>query len=120
SEWLDDPVRPRRVWRSRHEAMARAARRGGAGRSERERECLSHRSRGRDEGRGGASAEWIQDRADEAHARARAQRSHGRCRMMPPVGTPLDRIDCRKKVTGGAKFAAEHNLENIAYGCLVS
>src|SRR5258707_8123684 len=39
--------------------------------------------------------------------------------MMPPVGTPLDRVDGRKKVTGGAKFAAEHNLENIAYGALV-
>ncbi len=40
--------------------------------------------------------------------------------MMPPVGAPLDRVDGRKKVTGGAKFAAEHNLENMAYGALVT
>jgi xanthine dehydrogenase YagR molybdenum-binding subunit len=39
--------------------------------------------------------------------------------MMPPLGPPLDRIDGRKKVTGGAKFAAEHNLENMAYAALV-
>ena len=39
--------------------------------------------------------------------------------MTAPVGNPLDRVDGRKKVTGGAKFAAEHNLENVAYGSLV-
>jgi xanthine dehydrogenase YagR molybdenum-binding subunit len=39
--------------------------------------------------------------------------------MMPPLGAPLDRVDGRKKVTGGAKFAAEHNLENMTYAALV-
>ena len=39
--------------------------------------------------------------------------------MMPPLGPPLDRVDGRKKVTGGAKFAAEHNLENMAYAAMV-
>jgi xanthine dehydrogenase YagR molybdenum-binding subunit len=39
--------------------------------------------------------------------------------MTAEVGPPLDRVDGRRKVTGGAKFAAEHNLENIAYGALV-
>jgi len=31
--------------------------------------------------------------------------------MMPPIGMPLDRVDGRRKVTGGARYAAEHNLE---------
>ena len=39
--------------------------------------------------------------------------------MMPAIGLPLDRVDGRRKVTGDAKYAAEHNLENVAYGALV-
>jgi xanthine dehydrogenase YagR molybdenum-binding subunit len=39
--------------------------------------------------------------------------------MMPDVGAPLDRVDGRPKVTGGARYAAEHNLENMAYAALV-
>lgn len=39
--------------------------------------------------------------------------------MMPSIGAPLDRVDGRPKVTGGARYAAEHNLENMAYGVLV-
>jgi xanthine dehydrogenase YagR molybdenum-binding subunit len=35
------------------------------------------------------------------------------------IGKPLDRVDGRVKVTGGAKYAAEHNLENVAYGVVV-
>ena len=39
--------------------------------------------------------------------------------MLPSVGAGLDRVDGRHKVTGGARYAAEHNLENMAYGVLV-
>lgn len=38
---------------------------------------------------------------------------------IPTVGRPLDRVDGRRKVTGGAKYAAEHNLENMAYAAMV-
>ncbi len=39
--------------------------------------------------------------------------------MIPNVGKPLDRVDGRPKTTGRARYAAEHNLENMAYGVLV-
>jgi len=39
--------------------------------------------------------------------------------MSAEIGAPLDRLDGRKKVTGGAKYAAENHLENIAYGVLI-
>jgi xanthine dehydrogenase YagR molybdenum-binding subunit len=39
--------------------------------------------------------------------------------MIPMIGKPADRIDGRRKVTGGAKYAAEHTLENMTYGALV-
>ncbi|HJT16774.1 MAG TPA: hypothetical protein VJ853_05280, partial [Thermoanaerobaculia bacterium] len=39
--------------------------------------------------------------------------------MIPEVGAPLDRLDGKKKVTGGARYAAENRLENVAYGVLV-
>jgi len=38
---------------------------------------------------------------------------------IPEVGKPLDRIDGRRKTSGGARYAAEHNLENMTYGALV-
>ncbi|HEX9161160.1 MAG TPA: molybdopterin cofactor-binding domain-containing protein, partial [Thermoanaerobaculia bacterium] len=38
---------------------------------------------------------------------------------IPIIGKPNDRVDGRRKVTGGAKFAAEHALDNMAYGVLV-
>jgi len=39
--------------------------------------------------------------------------------MIPMIGAGVDRVDGRQKVTGGAKYAAEYNLENTAYGVLV-
>ena len=39
--------------------------------------------------------------------------------MIPEIGAPLDRLDGRKKVTGGAKYATENQLENVSYGVLV-
>ena len=38
---------------------------------------------------------------------------------MPMIGKPADRVDGKHKVTGGAKYAAEHVLDNMAYGVLV-
>ena len=36
------------------------------------------------------------------------------------VGQPLDRVDGRLKVTGGARYAADYPLENMAHAVLVS
>src|SRR5689334_5257112 len=35
------------------------------------------------------------------------------------VGSPLNRVDGRKKVTGTARYTAEVPVENIAYGIMV-
>lgn len=40
--------------------------------------------------------------------------------MIPNIGPPLDRVDGRQKVTGGARYAAENNVANLTYGALVS
>ncbi len=39
--------------------------------------------------------------------------------MIPDVGKPIDRVDGRRKTSGGARYAAEHTLENTTYGALV-
>jgi xanthine dehydrogenase YagR molybdenum-binding subunit len=36
------------------------------------------------------------------------------------IGKPTSRVDGRAKVTGAAKYAAEHNVPNLAYGYVVS
>ena len=36
------------------------------------------------------------------------------------IGRPISRVDGRAKVTGAAKYAAEHNVANLAYGYIVS
>ncbi len=36
------------------------------------------------------------------------------------LGKPLDRVDGPKKVAGAATYAAEYQIENVAYGVLVS
>jgi xanthine dehydrogenase YagR molybdenum-binding subunit len=36
------------------------------------------------------------------------------------TGQPLNRVDGRAKVTGSAKYAAEYNVPNLAYGVVVS
>lgn len=35
------------------------------------------------------------------------------------VGTPISRVDGRLKVTGGARYTAEFQVKNVAYGVLV-
>ena len=35
------------------------------------------------------------------------------------IGKPLDRVDGRLKVTGKARYAAEHHLPGLAHGVLV-
>jgi len=39
--------------------------------------------------------------------------------MEPSVGTPLDRVDGRAKVTGAARYTAEFQEEHLAYAVLV-
>jgi xanthine dehydrogenase YagR molybdenum-binding subunit len=36
-----------------------------------------------------------------------------------PIGMPLNRVDGRLKVTGGARYAAEAQVANVAHGVLV-
>jgi xanthine dehydrogenase YagR molybdenum-binding subunit len=36
------------------------------------------------------------------------------------VGQPVNRVEGRLKVTGEAKYAAEYNVPNLAYGCVIS
>jgi xanthine dehydrogenase YagR molybdenum-binding subunit len=35
------------------------------------------------------------------------------------IGEPLNRLDCRLKVTGGARYSAEWPIEHLAYGVIV-
>src|SRR5439155_1088873 len=37
-----------------------------------------------------------------------------------PIGKPVDRVDGRLKVTGGARYAAEAQVENVTHGVLVT
>src|SRR5438128_4799612 len=39
--------------------------------------------------------------------------------MTISIGAPLNRVDGRLKVTGGARYAAEEQVQNVAYGVLV-
>jgi xanthine dehydrogenase YagR molybdenum-binding subunit len=38
---------------------------------------------------------------------------------MKVLGKPVDRVDGRLKVTGGAKYAADHSFDNLAHGVAV-
>ncbi len=40
--------------------------------------------------------------------------------ISPSVGAPLDRVDGRLKVTGGARYAAEFPTANVAYAVIVA
>jgi xanthine dehydrogenase YagR molybdenum-binding subunit len=40
--------------------------------------------------------------------------------MSTPIGTAVDRVDGRLKVTGGATYAADTRLDRLAYGYLVT
>ena len=40
--------------------------------------------------------------------------------MSDTVGKPIDRVDGRLKVTGGAKYSAEFDVKNLAYGVAVT
>ncbi len=39
---------------------------------------------------------------------------------LPLIGEPLDRVDGRLKVTGGARYTADMPVENLAYGVLIT
>ena len=38
----------------------------------------------------------------------------------PSVGTPLNRVDGRLKVTGGARYAAEFAVPNVVHAVIVT
>ena len=39
--------------------------------------------------------------------------------IRPAIGKPVERVDGRLKVTGGARYAAEFKVANLAHGVLV-
>src|SRR4030095_4334109 len=39
--------------------------------------------------------------------------------VRPAIGKPVERVDGRLKVTGGARYAAEFKVANLAHGVLV-
>src|SRR5437764_15295732 len=43
-----------------------------------------------------------------------------RKRRLTSVGAPMDRVDGRLKVTGGARYAAEFAIPNLAHGSLIT
>jgi xanthine dehydrogenase YagR molybdenum-binding subunit len=38
----------------------------------------------------------------------------------PSIGAPIDRVDGRLKVTGGARYAAEYQLPNLSYAVIIT
>src|ERR1051326_8317955 len=112
-----DPRRAHRLRRHRHEAVARQVRAGRARRAEAVREDLPRRGRGGAEGGERLRHERLQDRARQAHARARARGPRGRCGV---IGEGRDRVDGRAKVTGHARFAAENNLPGLVHAVVVA
>ena len=40
--------------------------------------------------------------------------------MAPYIGTSISRVDGHAKVTGAAKYAAEYNAPDLAYGIVVT
>ena len=38
----------------------------------------------------------------------------------PSIGAPLNRVDGRLKVTGGARYAAEYAIANVAHAVIVT
>ena len=69
-------------------------------------------------GAGSVEANVIpQERAPTLRAGQAPRASVG---ISPSVGTPLDRVDGRLKVTGGARYAAEFPTANVAYAVIVT
>jgi CO/xanthine dehydrogenase FAD-binding subunit len=128
SRRLDDPRRARRTGRRRHQAVALARSGESADRKQRERGDVPRCRGSRARRCSAARNESIQGGARKTNAHPRPDRSlcgaaalgGGRCRMIPSIGAPRDRVDGRAKVTGAARYAFETNLDNVAYAALVS
>src|SRR5439155_5274793 len=109
----------RRARRRRHQAVARSTRGASAGRSD-PRSCRASPRRGPGR-RGGARirAQRFQNRTHAARDRTR-DRNAGSSRMTTAfIGKPISRVDGRQKVTGAARYAAEFEVPNVAYGAIV-
>ena len=113
------PAGARRARRGRNQALARSARRGGAGRSEPRPGGAPPSGGACRGGRAGARAQRLQDRTHAARHRAR-RRNRGSPRMTTAfIGQPVSRVDGRQKVTGGATYAAEFDVPGLAHGAIV-
>lgn len=55
-------------------------------------------------------------RAAERHVAGEAAPSAG----APSVGAPIDRVDGRLKVTGGARYAAEYPVDRVAHAVMIT
>ncbi|WP_151118134.1 xanthine dehydrogenase family protein molybdopterin-binding subunit [Hypericibacter adhaerens] len=55
-----------------------------------------------------------------AHAATTSPAADGLARKLSVIGTPVSRIDGRAKVTGEAKYAAEFQAPDLAYGSMVT
>src|SRR5204863_9619687 len=106
-----------------NQAVARSRRRSSFDRSEPRPGRASPRSGARRAGRAGSRAQRLQDRTDAARHRAR-HRNRGSSRMTTGttaafIGQPVSRVDGRKKVTGGATYAAEFDVRGQAHAAIV-
>src|SRR5262249_32389714 len=68
--------------------------------------------------------ELCQNRVGETRRRSRPDASGGNGEAITMttayIGQPASRVDGRAKVTGQAKYAAEYNIPNLAYGFVIS
>src|SRR5690242_19220966 len=106
-----------------------AVRRGGARprRQAGNRGDVPCRGQRRPRRRGDAQGQRVQGRAGEAHARPRVDGGVGMSDVArdstsaaPSVGAPVNRVDGRLKVTGGARYAAEFAVPNVAHAVMIT
>src|SRR5882724_8553912 len=98
--------------------MAIARGRAGAGRAAAEPGDLRARGGCGHRRSEAAPRQCLQSRPRETYDRASARARVGEV-MKPLVGTGIDRVDGKKKVTGGATYAAEVQVANVAHAVLV-
>ena len=66
-----------------------------------------------------APRQRLQGRPGARDARPHADGAGGVSVATRSIGTPVDRIEGREKVSGAARYAFEHNQENVAYAVIV-
>src|ERR687893_717111 len=119
----------RRAGRRRAQAVAGSGSRGGARRRPPGRGRDRRRRRGGGAGRPAAARQRLQGSAGRAGSRSRplGDRRCGMTTTSGPartgtaggVGAPIDRVDGRQKVTGTARYTADHVPEGLVHAVLV-